>query len=210
MPACGCAIRSALALVAIVGATVAEGQSPASTARFPKLRSRVRLTSLSNPERRVTGMLQEVSDDSIVVRPDRDSTSVALARSDVAQVEVRVREREAQNTATVLSVAGAIGGTAIYVNWCRQNREACRQDAWGDGYSRGHDCASDSSSHFTVPTLLILGGAAIGGAIGHGLVAPHWEVLGVPMRIGVVPLGSRGLVVGVSLAVGPRPEGVGR
>jgi len=44
MPACECAIRSALALVAIVGATVAEGQSPASTARFPKLRSRVRLT----------------------------------------------------------------------------------------------------------------------------------------------------------------------
>jgi hypothetical protein len=180
-------------------ATRAGAQQAGGVPRLPEIGSRVRLTSSSAPSARITGVLRLVYGDSLVVeRADR--SLVALARGDVERVEVRVRERAAQQVATALGVAGAAGGTVVYVNWCRQNPEECRRDAFGDGTLRC-DCPDDDS-HLAVPTLLILGGALLGAGIGYGLVNPQWRTVNAPLRLGVVPLGARGVVVGARLAWG--------
>lgn len=178
-------------------APVSRGQELANLAPLPKVGSRVRLYSLARPGERITGVLKVVYGDSLVVQPDRDS-AVVLARQDLEQVEVRVGERGAERLGTAFAVAGALGGAAVYVNWCRQHPEDCREDAFG--YNRGPDC--DDNSRLAVPTLLIVGGGLVGWAIGYGLAAPRWKMLGAPTRIGIAPLGTRGLVVGARLEVG--------
>jgi len=193
-----CRIGLAFVIAAATWAPRAAAQE--SLVRLPNIGSRVRLTSLASPGARITGVLRVVYGDSIVVER-ADKSTVALAHSDLEQVEVRIGERAAEQMATVFGIAGALGGGAVYVNWCRQNPQECRDDAWGNDFNNDDD--PDNDSHFTVPTLLILGGALLGGAIGYGLAAPRWKTLGAPMRIGVAPLGTRGVAVGASFAVGP-------
>ena len=193
-----CRIVLALLIVAATWAQDAAAQE--SIVRLPNVGSRVRLTSLASPGARITGVLRVVYGDSIVVER-ADKSTVALAHSDLEQVEVRVGERAAEQMATVFGIAGALGGGAVYINWCRQNPQECRDDAWGNDFNNDDD--PDNDSHLTMPTLLILGGALLGAGIGYGLAAPRWKALGAPMRIGVAPLGTRGVAVGASFAVGP-------
>ena len=178
-------------VVAAVGAGAAAAQNP--LVRLPSIGSRVRLTSQASPGARITGVLRVVYGDSIVVQRD-DRSTVALAQGDLEQVEVRVGERQAEQLATVFGIAGALGGGAVYVNWCRQNPRECQDDAWGDG--------SEDESRLQVPGLLIFGGALLGAGIGYALSPPQWKTLDAPMRIGVAPLGTRGVVVGARLSVG--------
>ena len=193
--------RIMLGLATIAATWAHDAAAQESLVRLPNIGSRVRLTSLASPGARVTGVLRVVYGDSIVVERD-DKSTVALAHSDLDQVEVRVGERAAEQMATVFGIAGALGGGAVYINWCRQNPQECRDDAWGNEFNNNDD-DPDNDSHFTVPTLLILGGALLGGAIGYGLAAPRWKTRGTPMRIGVAPLGTRGVAVGASFVVGP-------
>ena len=204
LPLVAQAARGALLAIVIVASlpAAATAQDPTFGVRLPKVGSRMRVTSFSALGGRVTGTLRAVHGDSLVLQRDGDRALVALAQGDLEQVEVRVGEKEAEQLATVFGIAGAVGGGVVYVNWCRQNSKACQEDAWGStGCYYGCD-EDEDESHFQVPTLLIVGGAVLGAAIGYGLAAPRWKVLGAPARFGVAPLGARGVVVGARISVG--------
>jgi hypothetical protein len=182
------------AMGAIVLAVSGAGNAGAQNAlvRLPSVGSRVRLTSQASPGARITGVLRVVYGDSIVVQRD-DRSTVALAQGDLAQVEVRVGQRQAEQLATAFGIAGALGGGAVYVNWCRQNPRDCQDDAWGE--------PAEDESRLKVPSLLVMGGALLGAGIGYVLSPPRWKTVDAPVRVGVVPLGTRGVAVGARLSV---------
>ena len=205
-------VRPAFVLTCALGAMASEApaQDPTMSPRLPKVGSRVRLTSASIPGGRITGILQQVSADSVVVRPGRDSGSLVIGRNDLTQVEVRVGEDQAERLGTVFGIAGAVGGAAVYVNWCKQNADACLKDALGDRSSEDPcnlDCENNDAP-LSVPTFLIFGGAMVGAALGYILAAPHWTPMGMPTRIGIAPLGPRGVVIGASINVGSSLDGL--
>ena len=185
---------AALLFIALcVSPAVVTGQTPR---RLPGIGSRVRVTTAGDDGAQITGRLLVPLADSLVVRSERDTATVlTIADGEVSRLEVYTGEHAATAAGTVGGVLGAVGGAAYYLKWCNRNPGPCERDL-----SRyGCNCSDTASS--SLAEIMVFGGALVGGLVGYALLAPHWERLDLPVRVGVVPLGTRRIMIGASVAL---------
>ena len=132
--------------------------------------------------RRLVGRIGSISDDSIEVQEQSGAFTVA-SLGEVDSLEVHGRSTTA---ATVLGTLGFVAGTAMYVSWCGQNRQACEdeeQDYDGDG----------EEDEFSTFKALAFGTAGIGILLGHVLTPPGWHRVSIHVWITPAPGGGAAL-----------------
>jgi hypothetical protein len=162
--------------------------------------AQVRL-STSQPESILAiGKVASIDSDSIVVDRGTADSPLRVALNDVTALEVYRRGKSAETSGFVFGTLGAAGGAALYVNWCLKNRERCQAIETSDE-EEADRCEEDEDEEdcpLSTFGLVTLGFGMLGYVIGHSLAPPRWEVVQLPIRIGVAPL-QRGVGVYVSL-----------
>lgn len=141
---------------------------------------RLRL-ELADPPRSFDGRLRELRGDTLILEDGGVRTSVPAA--DVARAQVLRRAPTLSRNITIGGVVGMLGAAGMYLNWCADNRTACRRDG-----QSGYD--DDDESPITLGALAIVGGALLGGAVGYALTPTQWVDVDAPIRIGVAPRGG--------------------
>jgi hypothetical protein len=143
------------------------------------------------------GKVASIERDTIVVDRGRGVTEspLRLALNDITALEVNRPGKGAHTSGMVFGTLGFVGGGALYISWCVRNVELCsylEPDEPDDPYDEEED------EPLPLIATVSLGFAVIGYAIGHALVPPRWEIVDLPLRIGIAPM-PRGVGVYVSL-----------
>jgi hypothetical protein len=179
-----------LLLLLVVGSTSASAQFDARL----KTGARVRA---STSQRVAIGKVVSFEQDTIVV--DRGGSiaesPLRLAVNELTTLEVYRRGTGAHTSGMVFGTLGFVGGGALYISWCVRNAELCsylEPDEPDDPYDEEED------EPLPLIATVSLGFAVIGYAIGHALVPPRWEILNLPLRVGIAPM-PRGVGIYVSL-----------
>lgn len=185
-----------LLLLLVVSSTPVPGQM----ARV-RTGARVRVAT-EQPERRLAiGTVESLDADSMVV--DRGGGErLRLAVNDITALEVYRRGKGAETSGKVVGTISAAGGAALYINWCLKHVTQCQYlESDGDEDDNEDDNEDDDEGEegdFSMGALVTLSFAAIGYAIGYSIAPQRWEVVNLPIRIGVAPM-RRGVGVYVSL-----------
>lgn len=154
--------------------------------------ARVRLSS-SHPEPiLVVGRVASIDSDTIAVDRGVTESHLKLAVNDITALEVYRRGKSAEMSGMILGTLGAVSSGVIYVRWCLRNPEECSRIEPED------DDPYDDEEPTSFFATVTLGFGVIGYAIGYALVPPRWEVVNLPLRVGIAPL-QRGVGVYVSL-----------
>lgn len=172
-------------LIAVALATVLPSASIAQ--RLPTRGDVVRLHRLSahGDTDLVVGRWHLASRDSVLVSAGRSDTGdvFALDRASLAGVDVERGAKAQDATIATFAVAGAVASGVAVVKWCLDDPRACE-----DRQPPTTDC--DTTSRWSLPALLVVGGAIVGGLIGEAL-APrrYWEPVILPTELGSTPEG---------------------
>ena len=149
-----------------------------------------------------SGRLRLMSNDSITVELDDDSTSaVPFAVPDIGRLEVERDEKTREQATTVMGAIGAAGGLTAAVFWCMHNQADCAEDA-----EQMVNAAANDSSYVGPSLLMIMGGTLVGSLLGYVLAPPpHWEVVAFPTRTSTLDGSPRYLLnVGLRYSFGGR------
>ena len=193
-------LSSVLVLVCVVGAG-AGAQATTSPEPLVPVGSRVRLRSHHAPDTPMSGWVEAVRGDTLLVRSDGAPTPIPLLRADIARLEVYRRGRVAETAGIIGGTLGAIAGASAYSRWCDDNRDHCR-----DNRERSDSTSPRYDHSVSRTSVYILGGAVLGGLASYFLAPPQWEVVGTPVQVNVAPV-RRGLAVGATLRFGrPLPR----
>jgi hypothetical protein len=181
---------SILPLLLVVGSTSASAQLDARL----KTGARIRV---STSERLAIGRVASIQGDTIVVDRAEGLTEspLRLAVNDITALEVYRRGKGAHTSGMVVGTLSFVGGSALYISWCLRHTELCsylepedEPDDWDD---------EEEDEPLPLFATVGLGFAVIGYAIGHALVPPRWEIVDLPLRVGITPM-RRGVGVYVS------------
>lgn len=163
----------------------------------PRIRTGVQVRVATSQQRLAIGKVAWIDPDSMVV--DRDTAaSLRFAVHDITALEVYRQGKDAEATGMVFGTLTAAGAAVVYVKWCVDNPRLCQYLEEDDDSDHHDENDEDDEEPFSMLSLVTLGFGAIGYAIGYALVPPRWEVVNLPLRIGVAPM-QRGVGVYVSL-----------
>ena len=195
---------SASRAVAICGAVVALALSsaPAWAQPGPPLGSHLRVRGQTAHSSTFTGRLRAVSNDSISLALDDDTTAtLPFAIGDIGRAEIERDEKTREQAMTVMGTIGAAGGLTAAVLWCKHNQADCEEDI-----DRMLSTADEDSSYVGPSLLMILGGTLVGSLIGYVVAPPpHWELVMFPTRTSNNNGSSRTLLnVGLRYSFGER------
>ena len=152
------------------------------------------------------GKIASVDGDSIVVDRGLAESQLRLAVRDLTALEVYRRGKSAEMSGMVFGTLGAAAGGVLYVNWCRRNASLCEYLETSDDEDDDWDDEEDEGEPLSLFATVTLGFGMIGYLMGYTLAPPQWEIVKLPVRIGVAPM-QRGIGVYVSL---PAPRLVTR
>ncbi len=184
---------SILLLLLVVPSTSTSAQM------FARVRTgaRVRVSTAQPEPRLAIGTVASIDADTMVV--DRGGGErLRLAVNDINALEVYRRGKGAETTGMVFGTIGAAGGAALYLNWCLRNMTLCQYLESDDDPDDDDSDDEEEDDPFSMGALVTLGFAAIGYAVGYSLAPPRWEIVNLPLRIGVAPM-QRGIGVYASL-----------
>ena len=190
------ACRSTLLVLAVIA-----GHARVATAQRPPLRGDIvrlhRLTAHGDTES-IVARWHLASRDSIVVGSGRSDSGavVVIPRSALAGIDVE-RGGQAETAAiATFAIAGGVASGVAAIKWCLDDIRAC------DDQRTVTDC--DTTSRWSLPALLAVGGAIVGGLIGEA-IAPrrYWEPVLLPTELGATPDGRLRwqMLVGVRLPI---------
>lgn len=174
--------RSSLVVLALILC-----RPSAITAQLPLRGSVVRLHRLAphGDTALVIARWHLASRDSVVVSAGRSDTGDVLVfdRATLAGIDVERGGKEEDATIATFAVAGGLASGVAVVKWCLDDPHACSYQP-----PPTDDC--DTTSRWSLPALLIVGGAVVGGLIGEAL-APrrYWEPVLLPTELGTTPDG---------------------
>ena len=158
----------------------------------------VRIRSASPEALVAIGKLASADSDSVVVDRGITEPLLRLSLRDISALEVFRRGKGAETSGMVVGTLGAVAGGTLYINWCLRHVELCAYfESDGDDDDDDYDDEDDSDPLSAFATV-VLGFGLIGYGIGYALVPPEWQLVNLPMRVGVAPM-QRGVGVYVSL-----------
>jgi hypothetical protein len=183
------------AILALAPSTAIVAQPATPPSEVPSLGSRVRVWTSSSTSP-LMGRLASFGNDSLSVRNDL-ATHHRLHLRDITRLEVYRRGGTAATAGILAGAAGAVAGGVVYRDWCENNSAACHEN------QRRSDSTDVSHYDHSVPvaSVLIVGGAIAGAAIGYFLAPSQWQPVATPIRLSVVP-NRRGIIVAGSVAFG--------
>jgi hypothetical protein len=181
---------SVLLLLLVVPATSLPAQLD------PRVRSGARVRVQTSGSERVLaiGRLTSIENDTLVVERSAVDAPLRIGFTDVAELAVHRRGKNAEEAGIALGVVSALAGGAMYVKWCFDNPAGCRD--LEEQFDDPEDEDDDSSASPLLTAMVGFG--AIGYFIGQALVPPSWQIVHLPLRIGIVPL-QRGIGVFASV-----------
>ncbi len=154
-----------------------------------KVGARVRVL---RPDAQILGSISEVRGDTILVDRGDPAAATPVSLRDVSELSVYVQGKSAKTTAIVFGTIGLLSGTALTVGWCMRHRDECLRYETVD--TDPYDDEVPMSAFATVS----LGFGALGLMLGQSLAPRHWEIVDLPVRIGLAPT-PRGVVAYVSI-----------
>jgi hypothetical protein len=182
----------------------AHASLPAQLDSRVKLGATVRLRGQPDAPR-VTGKISSIDGDTLIVNVDNDTV---LSRErfplrDVTELSVYGRGKSAETMGMVFGTIGVLAGTAVYLHWCASNLEACRYVEEDD--DPDDDPYDEEAEPLSLFSIVALGTGILGWSLGYALAPPVWEVVNLPLRIGIAPTRD-GLAAFVSI---PAPRFIG-
>jgi hypothetical protein len=156
---------------------------PADSLIVPGARLRLQLADQS---RSFDGRLRELRGDTLVVEQHGVETRVPAAQ--VTGIQVQRRAPTLSRNVTIGGVLGMLGGSAMYIDWCVRNRDACRSDIDSGNDPDPYD--DEEESPLTMGVISVVGGALLGGALGYVLTPIEWVDLDAPLRVGMTSRGG--------------------
>ena len=157
--------------------------------------ARVRVQTAGAEPVLAIGRLASADGDTLVVERSAVDAPLRVPFAEVAELSVHRRGKNAEEAGIALGVVSALTGGVMYVKWCLDNPQGCREvEEQFDDPEDEDDDGDSTSPLFTA----MIGFGAIGYFIGQALVPPSWQLVHLPMRVGIVPL-QRGIGVFASV-----------
>jgi hypothetical protein len=143
---------------------------------------------LADSSRSYDGRLRELRGDTLIIEDRGVRTSVLAAR--VTGIQVQRRAPTLSRNVTIGGVIGMLGTSGMYLGWCANNREECRQQNQTDDHYYPEDGYHHHHDDITMGALAVIGGALLGGVVGYALTPTEWVEAGVPLRLGTTRHGG--------------------
>jgi hypothetical protein len=180
-------LRIPLLLLLLVAA--AHSSASAQLDSRVKVGARVRV---QRPDAQIVGRIAAVRGDSVVVDRGDPAAEMAVSLRDVTELAVYVPAKGAATTAKVFGTIGVLSGGALYLGWCLRNREECMdiETVDTDPY--------DDEVPMSLIATVSLGFGALGVMLGQSLAPWEWQIVDVPLRVGLAP-SPRGMAAYVSI-----------
>ena len=169
------------ALSVLPVASRAQVPGPADSLIVPGAHLRLALVDAAHP---VRGRLREVRGDTLFI--DVNGTRTTVPAAQVAGVQVQRRASTLSRNVTLGGVIGMLGTSGMYLGWCANNRDACRQQ----NQSGDHHYADDDHHDITMGAVVVIGGALLGSVVGYALTPTEWVDAGAPLRVGTTRDGA--------------------
>lgn len=133
------------------------------------------------------GTVRAVHGDTLVLR-EQSSPGVPrrVVSGGLQRLEVQRKARSVSLNVQIGSVAGAIAGGLVYLNFCDKHPNQCRT------CQRSYSNDDEEDDQLDLGSAMVLTGAFIGGAIGYALTPPSWRRVGVSVSGAVAPTGDGG------------------
>ena len=163
----------------------------------PRIRpgTRVRVQTAGDAPVLAIGRLASAERDTLVVERNAIDAPLRIPFADVAEISVHRRGKNAEEAGIALGVVSGLAGGVMYVKWCLDNPQRCRE--------LEEELADPEDENETDDALgplmtVMVGFGAIGYLIGQALTPPSWQIVHLPMRVGIVPL-QRGIGIVASV-----------
>lgn len=163
----------------------------------PRIRpgTRVRVQTAGDTPVLAIGRLASADGDTLVVERNAVDAPLRIPFADVAEISVHRRGKNAEQTGIAFGVVSGLAGGVVLVKWCLDNPQGCRELEEQLDDPEDEDDGNDALG--ALMTAMV-GFGAIGYLIGQALTPPSWQLVHLPMRIGIVPL-QRGIGVFASV-----------